>query len=292
MNKIPFSLKGISKSYENNKVLRSIDFSVAEGTIMGLLGKNGAGKTTLIKCLLGLIKPDAGEVSILGDKAWDLSTETKRRIGYVPQVMTGFRWMKVKTMLDYTGAFYTAWNTDKVNMLLKEWELDPRAKISALSEGERQKLSIIQAMGHEPDLYIFDEPVASLDPAARRKFIKQLIDINMNENKTILFSTHITSDLERVAADVSLLKNGEIRFKGDLSNLKDRIRRLHIQSSKKLSDPLPFHPIISSDINQTSAIVTVDGVADEEIRKIEQELSADITIEHLNLEEIFLELNK
>jgi len=292
MNKIPFSLKGISKSYEENRVLRSIDFSVAEGTIMGLIGKNGAGKTTLIKCLLGLIKPDAGEVSILGDNAWDLSTETKRRIGYVPQVMTGFRWMKVKTMLEYTGSFYKAWNTKKVNKLLKEWELDPRAKISALSEGERQKLSIIQAMGHEPDLFIFDEPVASLDPVARRTFVKKLIDLNMNENKTILFSTHITSDLERVAAEVSLLKNGEIKFKGDLSNLKDRIRRLHIQSSKELPNPLPFYHILSSDINQTNAIVTVDGIADEEIRKMERELSAVITIEHLNLEEIFLELNK
>ena len=292
MNKIPFNLKGISKSYQENKVLKSIDFSVAEGTIMGLIGKNGAGKTTLIKCLLGLIKPDSGEASILGDDAWDLSTETKRRIGYVPQVLTGFRWMKVKTMLEYTGSFYKAWNSKKVDKLLKEWELNPKAKISTLSEGERQKLSIIQAMGHEPDLFIFDEPVASLDPAARRMFIKQLIDLNMNDNKTILFSTHITSDLERVAADISLLKNGEIRFKGDLSNLKDRIRRLHIHSSQKLPDPLPFYHIISSDINHTSAIVTVDGVPDEKIHKIEQELSAVITIENLNLEEIFLELNK
>ena len=292
MSEIVLNLKGISKSYENNNVLCSIDFSVPEGTIIGLVGKNGAGKTTMIKCLLGLIKPDQGEAEVFREPSWNLSVKTKHRIGYVAQTVGSFRWMKIRSMLEYTGAFYSHWNTQKVDTLVREWDLDPYAKIGTLSEGERQKLAIIQSMGHDPDVFVFDEPVASLDPVARRKFIKQLIELNISERKTVLFSTHITSDLERVAADIALLKDGKISFKGDLSTLKDRVRRLRIQSGSPLPQPLPIPNIISSTIDGTNAVVTVNGLDDREIRNVEKKLSAVVTTEHLNLEDIFLELNK
>ncbi|MCP5102638.1 MAG: ABC transporter ATP-binding protein [bacterium] len=295
---IVFSLKGVSKSYgidgEKNEVLHSVDFSVAEGTIMGLVGRNGAGKSTLIKCLLGLLKPDAGDITVFGEPAWNLSSAVKHRIGYVPQTVRGFHWMRIGNMLAYTGSFYDHWNSEKIAQLLKEWELDPFAKIDTLSEGEMQKLAIIQAMGHEPDLYILDEPVASLDPVARRKFIKYLIDLNISEGKTVLFSTHITSDLERVAADIALLKDGKIDFTGDLAVLKDRMLRLRITSDKPLPETLPVPNAVSSTVKDTHAVVTVDWEADVErqIHTLEKELSATVTVEHLNLEDIFLELNK
>lgn len=292
MSEMVLSLKGIKKSYEENKVLRGINFSVSRGTIMGLVGKNGAGKSTMIKCLLGLLKPDQGEAAVFGEPSWNLSVKAKHRIGYVPQTASSFSWMKVESMLDYTGSFYDHWNTEKVETLLKEWDLDGYAKIGTLSEGERQKLAIIQAMGHEPDVFILDEPVASLDPVARRKFIKQLIELNISEGKTVLFSTHITSDLERVAADIALLKDGLISFEGDLATLKDRVLRLRIQSGKPLPEPLPIPHIINSSIEGSTAVVTVDGLDDREIRNVEKQLSAVVTTEHLNLEDIFLELNK
>ena len=292
MSEMVLSLKGIKKSFEENRVLRGINFSVSQGTIMGLVGKNGAGKSTMIKCLLGLLKPDEGEAAVFGEPSWNLSVKAKHRIGYVPQITSSFSWMKVGGMLDYTGSFYNHWNTEKVETLLKEWDLDAFAKIGTLSEGERQKLAIIQAMGHEPDVFILDEPVASLDPVARRKFIKQLIELNISEGKTVLFSTHITSDLERVAADIALLKDGVISFEGDLSTLKDRVLRLRIQSGKPLPEPLPIPNIINSSIEGSNAVVTVDGLDDREIRNVEKQLSAVVTTEHLNLEDIFLELNK
>jgi len=286
------NLKGIHKSYDQNKVLDNIDFTVEEGTIMGLVGKNGAGKTTLIKCLLGLIQPDEGETFILGEPAWNLSTQTKHRIGYVPQAMANFSWMTVEQMLNYTGAFYSHWNSEKVRDLVNQWELDLYAKIANISEGQRQKLAIIQAMGHEPDVYIFDEPVASLDPVARRQFIKQLIQLNNDEGKTMLFSTHITSDLERVAADVALLKDSHIVFNGDLSDLKDLVYRLHIQSQSPLPDPLPIANLLNAKIDGQRAVATVNGLAEDEIPALANTLSATIEIEHLNLEDIFLEMNK
>jgi ABC-2 type transport system ATP-binding protein len=292
MSGLALYLTGIHKRFGPKPVLKGVDLSVPKGTILGLVGKNGAGKSTLIKCLLGLLKPDAGIAAIFGESSWNLSAETKQRIGYVQQTMTGFRWMHVETFLEYTGAFYSIWNKEKVKELLSEWDLDPGAKIINLSEGERQKLSIIQALGHDPDLFILDEPVASLDPVARRKFIKHLIDLNMNENRTMLFSTHITSDLERVAGDIAILKDGVIAYKGDLATLQDRVRRLHIQSSRDLPTPLPIPNMLHSVVEKTHATVTVDGLADNEIAGIRNHLSANISIEQLNLEEIFLEVHR
>lgn len=295
MTDIILSLKGLSKSYDSHQVLDEIDFLVRRGTIMGLVGKNGAGKTTLIKCLLGLLKIDQGEARVFNEPSWNLSCQSKHRIGYVPQHISGFGWMTVTMLLTYTGTFYDHWNQEKVKNMLKEWELNPNAKVSSLSEGERQKLAIIQAMGHEPEVLILDEPVATLDPVSRRKFIKELINLNLSEDKTVLFSTHITSDLERVAAKITLLKDRKINYLGDLSTLQERFLRLRIQSRKELPAALPIHKIIHVSVDNNSAVVTVDtgdGIDEADIKRMEKELSAMISIEHLNLEEIFLEINK
>ncbi len=294
MTNIVLSLKGISKKYGNNQVLKNLDFTVEEGTIMGLVGKNGAGKSTMIKCLLGLIRPDEGQSLVFGESSWDLSAAVKHRIGYVPQTVTGFSWMSAWDMLEYIGSFYSHWDEARVKELLEEWDIDHHARVGSLSEGERQKLAIIQTMGHDPDVYILDEPVASLDPVARRKFIKQVIDMNINRNKTVLFSTHITSDLERVAADVSLLKDGVICFRGDLGTLKERVLRLRIRTrdGKPLPQSLPIPNIINSSVDAGQAVVTVDQFDEPAVKNFEKKFSADVTPEYLNLEDIFLELNK
>jgi ABC-2 type transport system ATP-binding protein len=200
--------------------------------------------------------------------------------------------MRIETMLDYTGSFYKHWDDKKVRELIKEWDLDPWTKISNISEGERQKLSIIQAMGHNPDVFIFDEPVASLDPVARRKFIKQLVEMNLSENKTMLFSTHITSDLERIAADIAVLHNGSIQYKGDLANLKEKYVKLHIHSEVQLPETMPFGDVVSAQIQSHTATLTVRDITAGEIAEFEKKYKAIINMEHLNLEDIFLEMNQ
>ena len=222
-NEIVLKLDKVSKSYGDKLVLNNIDLSIKKGTIMGLVGKNGAGKTTMIKSLLGLLKLDDGKASLFDEDSWDLPPEVKQKLGYVPQSINMFDgWMTVESLIEYTSVFYDKWNKNKVAQLLNDWHIDPKARFRSLSEGEKQKVAIILAMGHEPELYIFDEPVASLDPVARRSFIKELIDLNLDSGSTMLFSTHITSDLERIAADVALLKDNKIHYVGDLSALKEK----------------------------------------------------------------------
>lgn len=292
MSEFAFEIEGLSKSFEDNTVLKSIDLSVEKGTVIGMIGKNGAGKTTLIKCLLGILKPDEGDCRILDNSAWDLPGEIKHKIGYVPQIMSGFRWMKAYDLLNYTRSFYDNWNQELVKSLVKDWEVDMYTKVEKMSLGERQKLSIIMAMGHEPDLFILDEPVASLDPVSRRDFIKKIIDLNTSMNKTVLFSTHITSDLERVAADIIFLKEGLIDYKGDLSNLKDSVKRIKISGESDLPEHLGLDGIIHYESKGNQGNLTVKNFNDSILTKIETEFDAKARVEDLNLEEIFLEMSK
>lgn len=158
----------VRRRFADKHVLRGIDLEIPRGSVVGLLGKNAAGKSTLIKCILGLLRIDGGTMHVFNEDAWWLSAESKARLGYVPQEVRLYPWMRVRQMIAYTAAFYPAWNSDLVARLLREWELPPNDRIGPLSVGQLQKLAIILALGHEPDLLILDEPVASLDPVARR----------------------------------------------------------------------------------------------------------------------------
>jgi ABC-2 type transport system ATP-binding protein len=222
MNETTIELTGIKKSYGEKSVLTGLDLSVQRGSVLGLLGTNGAGKTTLIKCALGLVRPQSGDARLFGEPAWTLSPEVKTRIGYVPQIINLYQWMKVREMVEYTSAFYPSWNHDLIARLIKELDIPVDDRIGPLSVGQRQKVAILLALGHEPDLLILDEPAASLDPLARRRFLQMIIDLAEPDKRTVLFSTHITSDLERVADRVAILKSGVIAWHGLLEELKEQ----------------------------------------------------------------------
>jgi ABC-2 type transport system ATP-binding protein len=222
MSEPTIELHGIVKSYGKKSVLTGLDLSVPKGSVLGLLGTNGAGKTTLIKCALGLIRPQSGEARLLGEPAWTLSAEAKSRIGYVPQIINLYPWMKVHQVIAYTSAFYPNWNHDLVTRLIRELNIPTEDRIGPLSVGQLQKVAILLALGHEPDLLILDEPAASLDPLARRQFLQMIIDLAEPTKRTVLFSTHITSDLERVADSAAVLKSGVIAWHGLLEALKEQ----------------------------------------------------------------------
>jgi ABC-2 type transport system ATP-binding protein len=221
------SAEGVSKSFGGKEILRGLDLQVREGQVIGLLGRNGAGKSTLIECLLGLRELDAGRVTICGDHVDALTEATRARIGYVPQKSHLFEWLTPDQMLAYFKALYPRWNDGKVEALLARWGFDAPMRnkaIGKLSGGEKQRLSIIRALAHDPSLLVLDEPVAALDPAGRRDFLRELVDSVIEGGTTVIFSTHILSDLERVAMDVAFLKDGKIALQGGLDSLLEDAR--------------------------------------------------------------------
>ncbi|MGA2232574.1 MAG: ABC transporter ATP-binding protein [Tepidisphaeraceae bacterium] len=284
-------VSGLIKSFRKRPVLTGVNWSVPAGSVVGLLGKNGAGKTTLIKCALGLLRPDAGKTLVLGQEAWPLDESAKARLGYVPQTAGLYAWMRVHQLVEYTAPFYPRWNAKLVDSLLREWELSPDQRIGSLSAGTQQKLAIILALGHEPDLLVLDEPAASLDPAARRDFLKAVLGVAAEGNRTVLFSTHITSDLERVADRVALLKGGVIAYDGALDELKDSLKRWHITATASLPDDLTVPGMLRKKVEGAQALITVRDATPAVLKEAEQRFGARIRVEDLTLEDIFLELH-
>lgn len=239
MKPIVVDISAISKSFGSQQVLRRLDWQIEQGKVIGLLGRNGAGKSTLLECLLGLRETEGGTVTLFGEPAGKLSEAARARIGYVPQKSELFEWLTPVQMLDYFKALYPRWNGAKVQGLLQRWGFGPELlhkQIGRLSGGEKQRLSIIRALAHEPELLVLDEPVASLDPAGRRDFLRELVEVVLERDTTVIFSTHILSDLERVALDVAFLKDGNIALQSPLDTLLENAQRQFGSQARGLED--------------------------------------------------------
>jgi ABC-2 type transport system ATP-binding protein len=223
------TLQGVEKRFGKHAALAGVDWRIGRGKVIGLLGRNGAGKSTLIECMLGLRETDAGDIHLFGERVPELSEEARARIGYVPQKSDLFDWLTPDQLLAWFRTMYPRWNEARVENLLGRWGFDGdvrRRRIGQLSGGQQQRLSIIRALAHEPELLVLDEPVASLDPMARRDFLRELVDDVLERGTTVVFSTHILSDLERVAMDVAFLRDGRLALEAPLDELLDGTRRI------------------------------------------------------------------
>ncbi len=220
-------LAGVSLAYGGDApVLSGLDCQLLPGQVVGLLGRNGAGKTTLLETLLGLREPQAGTAQVFGQAAALLDDAGRARIGYVPQQSDLFDSFTAAQMLAYFKSFYPRWNEAKVDGLMSRWDIDGHKRIGKLSGGQQQRLSIIRALAHDPDLLVLDEPVASLDPAGRRDFLRELVEQVLERGTTVVFSTHILSDLERVAFHMAFMSGGRITLQAPLDELLDEVRLL------------------------------------------------------------------
>ena len=285
-------LRGVVRGYGNQVVLRELDLDVPAGCTLGVLGKNGAGKTTLLKCALGLIRPQSGTIEMFGEPVWTLSAEAKARLGYVAQTPQLYGWMRVRQMLSYIASFYSRWNDRLVARLAAEWEIPMDQRCNTLSEGQVQKVAILLALGHEPDLLVLDEPAAALDPVARRDFLNTLLDMVADARRTVILSTHITSDLERVADRVAIIQEGRVSYYGELDQLKDRVKRLHVTSARGLPPQFDLPGVLHQRVMGNEALVSVEAYSPALKQQIEDDLEADVQVQDLNLEDIFVELHE
>jgi ABC-2 type transport system ATP-binding protein len=287
-----WTVRGLRKRFGEKTVLRDVDFELPSGTVLGLVGRNGSGKTTLLKCGLGLLRIDAGETRLFGEPSWDLSAAAKARLGYVPQAIALYPWMRVRQVLTYTAAFYPRWNHDLAASLVKRWDLHGQARVGTLSPGQTQQLAIVLALAHEPEVLILDEPAASLDPAARRQLLQLVLELASGGDRTILFATHIISDLERVADRLAILRNGQIQFSGELDALKDHVKRLHVSAREALPPTLGVPGTLREDVQGPDGAVSVWGFTADLVPRLEQRYQAHVDVYDLTLEDIFLELHQ
>ncbi len=283
--------RGLTKAFGAHTVLSNFNLEIHSGQIVAIVGANGCGKTTLMRCLLGLLRRTSGESYVFGEDSWNLSAQAKNRLGYVSQDFSLLPWMTVEKLCNYTSAFYPTWDHLFVSSLINEWNLPFKKRTSTLSAGQRQRLATILAIGHHPELLILDEPVASLDPIARRQFLQMLIELSANRKQTILFSSHITTDLERIASHVLFLSQGHQQYFGELDSLKERCKRLRIYSKGPLSESFYLPGEVRCQASGTTALVTTTQYTDNLRTMIERNWNARVQVEDLNLEEIFVELS-
>lgn len=224
----PLACEGLIKQYDHRSVLGGVSLSVEPGAVLGLIGRNGAGKSTLIRALLGLIQPDAGSATVWGRPALRMDDAIKQRLGYVPQQPEAMDWLRIGEMLDFVGRFYPRWDAAFVDGMLERWQLPRNRMLAKLSPGERQRVAIVRALAPQPELLVLDEPASALDPVGRRELLREIASRAGESGTTVLFSTHIVSDLERVASHVAFLHQGQLLLHSELDSLKERNLRLHV----------------------------------------------------------------
>lgn len=242
----------------------------------------------MIECLLGLRDSDVGEVNLYGENASRLSEQNKARIGYVPQSSDLFEWLTPAQMLAYFRGMYTRWNEPKVNELMRRWDLPFDKVINKLSVGQKQRLSIIRALAHEPDLLVLDEPVSSLDPAGRRDFLRELVDSVIGQQTTIVFSTHILSDLERIAMQVAFLNEGHIAHQQGLDELMESTAQVS-GAAATLAQLSPQKTLRSTIMRDGSCklLAQFDAASLQSLQT-----RTDLRVERLGLEDLFIEMTK
>ena len=220
-------ITGLHKRFGDKEVLRGLDLSVPEHSIYGFIGKNGSGKTTTMKTVLGLLRADSGEIIVNGEKVVYGQTDTNRYIGYLPDVPEFYSFMTAKEYLRFCGEITGMSRADieeRTRELLTLVGLaDETHRIKGFSRGMKQRLGIAQALLSRPKLLICDEPTSALDPIGRKEILDILLAIK--DQTTVLFSTHILSDVERICTDVAFLKDGVVNIGGKLSDIKTRYRR-------------------------------------------------------------------
>lgn len=277
MNETPtLAFTQVSKHFDGQNALKSLSLKLYPGMVVGLLGQNGAGKSTLMRCALGIVEPTSGEVNVLGTSVAELSSELKTQVGYVPQQPFGYEGFTVAKALDLHRSFYPEWDRSLEAEWLNRFDLDPKLQVQRLSVGQRQSLALIMAMSYRPKLLILDEPVASLDPIARRKFMADLFELAIESGSCVLFSSHITSDLERVASHLALIKKGELVLFKEIDELREQVKLLSLEESAQLPDELEV-------LNRQGNKVLVDNY--------QQSFEGLLAVDSLNLEQLFMELH-
>lgn len=214
-------IKNLSKEYKNFK-LDNISFSLPRGYIMGFIGRNGAGKTTTIKLIMNLIKKDNGQINIFGKDNIKFEREIKEKIGFVYDDCFYYECLSIKDNAKIVSTFYKDWSFDVFNSYLKKFNLDEKQKIKELSKGMKMKVAISLALSHNAEFIIMDEPTAGLDPIVREELLEVFQELIQNENIGILLSTHITSDLEKIADYVTYIDNGKIVFSQEIDEIFEK----------------------------------------------------------------------
>ncbi len=277
-------IQGVHKAFRRNNVLRGMNLQVERGKTFAFLGRNGAGKTTTIQLLLGLLNRDEGAIRVLGhDPEWQ-PLEVRAKVGYLAEDQTMYGWMKCGDILRFLAPFYPTWDHDLALTYAKEFEVPLQTKIKHLSKGQNVRLGLVLALAHRPELVILDDPALGLDPIMRKQFNRDLITHLQGEGRTVFYSSHLLYEVEPVADEVAILKDGQIVRQAETDQLRADVKQIFVnrQSSAVLREQVT---LLDHREDGDDVAFTVEG-AEAALEMLQRE-GVEHRVVDLNLDEIF-----
>ena len=230
-------IKNVSRRFGKKMALDNVSLTVPRGGVFGLIGGNGAGKTTLLKHVLGMLKAQSGSVKLFGMDPIAQPVGVLSRMGYLSEERDLPSWMRVSELIRYTQAFYPTWDERFAEELREMFELDPNAKVRTLSRGQRARAGLLVALAHRPELLVLDEPSSGLDPVVRRDVLGAIVRTIAEDGRTVLFSSHLLDEVERVADHIAMIHEGRVVLANSMDDLKDSYRRVTLRFEKPVDDP-------------------------------------------------------
>ena len=277
-------VRSLAKRFGKKAVLEDVTLHVPRGKTYAFLGRNGAGKTTTIRTLLGLLRPDAGQISVLGLDPAEDTMEIRRRVGYLAEDQKMFGWMRVEELLRFIASFYPTWDRSAAERLVQRFQLPLKTKVKHLSKGQNARLGLLLAMAHRPELVILDDPTLGLDPIMRKDFLRDVVAELQSNDTTVFFSTHLLYEVEPVADIVGILEGGRIIRQEQTDELREKVKQLILPAEKYTQiGKLPGQ--LDAAIRGSQAALVVED-ADEALRKL-AETGVRAQVNDLNLDEIF-----
>jgi ABC-2 type transport system ATP-binding protein len=292
MNQLALEARGLTKIFPDDVVaVSSLDLAVDRGSVCALLGRNGSGKTTLLRMLMGLLHANTGSARILDKDMWTASRAERARVAYVSQNQRLTPWMTPEELCYYASHFYEKWDMDYARTLARRFNVSWTRQIAVMSGGEQRKAAVVLAMAARPEVLILDEPAAGLDPIARRELIDALIEaLGEGAGCTVLFSTHIISDVERIADTVVIMDRGRVVTASKLEDLQSRIKKVQVVFDGE-RPPAGF--AIPGTVRSETAGPVVTALAriesDTQLDVVRRLPGARVQVFPLGLEETFIE---
>lgn len=281
-------IRRVSRRFGDKLALDELSLTVPRGGVFGLIGGNGAGKTTLIKHILGLLKAQTGSVQVFGLNPVENPVGTLGRIGYLSEDRDLPDWMRLGELMQYTQAFFPNWDKAYAEELREAFDLDAKARVKTLSRGQRARAGLLVALAHRPELLVLDEPSSGLDPVVRRDILGAIIRTIADEGRTVLFSSHLLDEVERVADRVAMIHQGRIMLTASMDEIKAQHRRLTLRFEQAHDQPPSLVGTISSKGQGAEWTYTCSGES-EQLRRAAEAMGATVVDEQaLSLDEIFV----
>jgi len=292
MNDTPILVQNVSRSFDGPPVVKDLSFVVKPGSIYGFLGRNGSGKTTTLRMLAGLIKPHGGEVRIMGNDPFTIGAAERQWLGYMSEKAVIPAYTKIRSVLSLGRELYPTWDAALAEALMAKYDLSPKKRFMSLSQGQQRLLSFIMAIAPRPKVLLLDEPAANLDVVARREILDDILELIRDCGCTVLFSTHILSDVERVADEIGILAKGNLRVSETLDSLKDSIRQVRFFGFKNGSLPGDIPESFRTVRGKGEMTVTLRTNSLTTPETLAQRWSCQQETRALSLEDIFVELSR